>query len=150
MTTKQKLNRVLIVSGALLVILGIVLTVTRPENVWEAARDLHVERWGYDGQWGDDGRYHGMVGGRAGIAAIVLSGGAFIQGVVFTGIVILVARAFRRRGHGRARVAMGGDPAEERGIDTLDRLFAAGEIGEDEYRARRDVLRDVRSNGGVE
>jgi putative membrane protein len=55
--------------------------------------------------------------------------------VVIVGIVWLVLRLVRDRGsRGRA------DGAPSRGLEVLERRFAAGEIDADEYRDRRATL----------
>jgi uncharacterized membrane protein len=54
---------------------------------------------------------------------------------VIVGVVLLVVRLARDRGpHDRA------DGAPSGGLEVLERRYAAGEIGTDEYRERRATL----------
>jgi len=144
MRRKMNVNRALAIVGALIVALGITLYLTVPQEVKDIAQ-THRERmlsgeWGPGRGFGDAGPldgpgrrawgHRGFMGGYRGFGP---GGGIGLLTLVV--IVALAAGFIARRTGGRRR--SGGD---RDALEILREKFAAGEIGRDEFAARRKVL----------
>jgi uncharacterized membrane protein len=149
MQRHKVLNRALIIIGALIVVLGVTLVLTVPQEVKDLAQ-VHRQRilsgewgpgrgfgdagpweapprvWGHRGFPGRPGFYGaGHIVGFLGILVIVLLVGGFL---------VRRAAGFRQSRHGRDAV------------EILREKYASGEIGKDEFAARKRVLENDSEN----
>ena len=100
---------------------------------------------GWDHMMDRDDRWGGMMGGDGGWGAIGWLGVSLGTLMVLGIIALLVVLAVREFGHDR-QPAAGAAPPAGPGAPTarqiLDERFARGDLTEEEYRRRREVLQE--------
>ncbi len=145
MQRHKALNRALVILGALILVLGLVLALNVPQDVKDVAQvfkqKLLSGEWGpgQGGPWGMPfaGPGHGWAFAHRGF----FRAGHLAGLVVAVLLIAAVAGFFVRRAHGWHRSRCGQDA-----VEILREKFASGEIGKDEYLARKRVLESDSGN----
>jgi len=147
MQRHKALNRALAILGALILVLGLVLALNVPQDVKDTAQVFKQKL--LSGEWGpgQGGPWGTPFAGPGSRWAFAHHRGFFRAGhlVGFLAAVLIVAAVAGfvvRRARGWHRFRCGQDA-----VEILREKFASGEIGKDEYLARKRVLE---SDSGIE
>ncbi len=137
----KTLNRTLVILGALILVLGLVLALNVPQDVKDVAQvfkqKLLSGEWGQGGPMPFAGPGHGWAFAHRGF----FRAGRFAGFVVAVILIAAVAGFVVRLARGGHRSRFGQDA-----VEILREKFASGEIGRDEYLARKRVLESDSGN----